>query len=106
MSTEKLSNLRNTVERTIFKAVKDSSESAFDKANLYARKKNLPIDPVVLNDVLSAMRSSFVSEMTNRLDSLHSVTAEEVLKALEAENPTLTSRKKTAAGKQEAQPAA
>lgn len=93
MSTEKLSNLRNTFERALFKAIKDSSESAFDKANMYARRKDLPIDPNVLNDVLAAMRASFVSEMTNRLDPLHVVITEEVTKVLEAENPT--SRKKS-----------
>ena len=93
MSTEKLSSLRNELERTVFKSVRDSSESAFDKTNMYARAKNLPVDPAVLNDILAAMRSSFVSEMTNRLDSVHSVVQSEVLKVLEQENPTL--RKKS-----------
>lgn len=94
MSTEKLSSLRNELERTIFKSVRDSSESAFDKTNMYARAKGLPVDPAVLNDILSAMRSSFVSEMTNRLDLVHAIVQAEVLKVLEQENPT--SRKKSA----------
>jgi len=93
MSTEKLSPLRNELERALFKAVKDSAENSFDKVNLYARKKNLPIDPNVLNDVLSAARSSFVSELTNKFDSLLAVTETEVVKVLDAENPTL--RKKS-----------
>jgi len=92
MSKEKLSNLRNELERSIFKAVKDSAESSFDKANLYARKKGLPIDPAVLNDVLGAMRSSFVSDLTNKLDGIHDLVHVEVVKVLDAENPTSRKR--------------
>lgn len=92
MNAEKLSALRNELERAIFKIVKDSAESAYDKTNLYARRKNLPIDPNVLNDVLAAMRSSIVSDIMNKLDSLHAVAMAEVVKVLEQENPTLRKR--------------
>jgi len=105
MSKQKLSNLRNELERSIFKAVKDSAESSFDKANLYARKKGLPIDPAVLNDVLGAMRTSFVSDVTNKLDAIHGLVETEVVKVLDAENPTLRKKSsKLAAGETSQQP--